>query len=59
MARNSNFGKNLRALREDRKMTQARLAAALDITTATVSHWENRGDKSEQQGSDQAALQRV
>lgn len=24
-------------------MTQARLAAALDITTATVSHWENRG----------------
>lgn len=43
MARNSNFGKNLRALREDRKMTQARLAAALDITTATVSHWENRG----------------
>lgn len=43
MARNSNFGKNLRALREDRNMTQARLAAALDITTATVSHWENRG----------------
>lgn len=43
MARNSNFGKNLRALREDRKMTQERLAAALDITTATVSHWENRG----------------
>ena len=43
MARNSNFWKNLRALREDRNMTQARLAAALDITTATVSHWENRG----------------
>lgn len=36
------FGKNLRALREDKGMTQQELADALQVTATTVSLWETR-----------------
>lgn len=34
------FGKNLKALRENRKMTQQQLAEALGMSTTTISLWE-------------------
>lgn len=39
----SNFGRNLKALRESRDITQAQLADILQVTQTTVSAWETRG----------------
>lgn len=39
----SHFGRNLKAIREDRGLTQTELAERLEITQNTVSAWETRG----------------
>lgn len=41
----SNFGRNLRALRDKRGMTQERLAQLIDASPITVSKWETTGRK--------------
>ncbi len=40
---NDGFGRNIRALREDHKLTQGQLANALDMSTPAVSYWETKG----------------
>lgn len=37
------FGKNLKALRESRAVTQVELADAIGVTSMTISNWESRG----------------
>lgn len=39
----SNFGRNVKALRERERITQIELADRLDITQTTVSNWETGG----------------
>lgn len=39
----THFGRNLKAMREDRGLTQTQLAELLEITQNTVSAWETRG----------------
>lgn len=39
----SSFGKNIKALREQKGYTQPQLAQAIDVSTTTVSGWETRG----------------
>ncbi len=41
----SNFGRNLKALRDREKISQYQLADILEITQATVSNWETGGKK--------------
>ena len=44
----SAFGKNIRALRESREMTQEQLADKLGISRVTVVNWENKDKKPRQ-----------
>lgn len=41
----SNFGRNLKALREREQLSQYRFAELLDTTQTTVGNWETRGVK--------------
>lgn len=41
----SNFGRNLKALRDRERISQYQLADVLEITQATVSNWETGGKK--------------
>lgn len=43
--RSTTFGRNLRALRQSKGMTQLELADAIGVSTITVSSWESRGVK--------------
>ena len=48
------FGRGLKAIRKQKKISQAELAEAVGVHTGTVSHWENG-----RQMPDTATMQRV
>lgn len=52
----TDFGKNLRALREDAGLTQERLAELIGCNPLTISSWENRNIKHPRKGCDLDSL---